>query len=403
VSAAFDRIRARLRRSSPRVGVTPPLSDWERRRLVAERHFVPWLEQVISLSGRTVLEYGCGNGCVSAAFGPRAGRYIGLDIDAGAVEDARRLLAQRGMEPELVAAPSSRILSETAAFRGEIDIFLCYAVLEHMSLDERLALLELARQVVRPTGVVVVVETPNRLTPWDYHTSQLPFLYQLPEELALRYYDRSPRTEFVDALRASSANGDEAVRETLTRWGRGVSYHEFELIFGDLSRHVLASGWDPVLLPERNIYREELALQRILDTARPELPPSFSRYWLDLVLAPEPRPEPARFVRPWSLRTAGSTSVAFDASETLRMHAADAVLAVDLPTASARLVIEAQSDARRLEISVRQVANGEEERAIASVAPDAPGHAEVRFRRPADRYEVRIGGLGWITFVGYEA
>jgi hypothetical protein len=45
---------------------------------VAETYFVPWVEEVMPLKGRTVLEYGCGNGSVTAAFEPRSARYIGL-------------------------------------------------------------------------------------------------------------------------------------------------------------------------------------------------------------------------------------------------------------------------------------------------------------------------------------
>ena len=397
-------MRSRLRRPLARLreslgGEAPALSpaevDCERRRRVAERYFVPWLEQVRPLTGLTVLEYGCGGGCVSSAFGPRAGRYIGLDIDAGEIRAAERLLAERGIDATLLAAPPDRILAETAAFRGEVDVFLCYAVLEHMTVDERLALLELARESVRDGGVIVVIETPNRLTPWDYHTSQLPFLNQLPDELALRYFDRSQRTDYVEALR--SAPGDAALRDRLTRWGRGVSYHEFELVFGDLSRHVVASSWEPALLPERNIHREELSLQRVLDQARPDLPPAFSRYWLDLILVPEPLAEPRRFVRPWALRTTGSTSAAYD-SEAVHLHADDAVLAVGLPQLSDRIVVEVDAGERPRQLTIRQPVTGVERGAVAGGAP-----VDLRFPEPSDRYEITMDAPGWVSFVGYEA
>jgi SAM-dependent methyltransferase len=283
-------------RRSPAPSTYEPPPDWERRRKIAERSVLPWIEDVMPLSSRTVLEYGCGNGAATAAFAPRSAHYIGLDIDSNEISAARQLLAARGVESLLLAAPAERILAETAAFRGEVDIFLCYAVLEHMTVKERLSLLELAREVVRDDGVIVVAETPNRLTPWDYHTSRLPFLNQVPEELALRYFDRSERIEFVQALQA--AKDDAVRRETFARWGRGASYHEFEVVFGDLPRHVVASSWEPVLLPDRPIYREELALQRVLDQARPDLPPLFSRYWLDLILVTRPLAHPRRFLRP---------------------------------------------------------------------------------------------------------
>jgi 2-polyprenyl-3-methyl-5-hydroxy-6-metoxy-1,4-benzoquinol methylase len=372
----------------------PP--DWERRRQVAERYFLPWLERVAPLRDRTVLEYGCGNGPISSVFASHSGRYIGLDIDVDEVATARRLLAERGVDATLLASPPDRILAETAAFRGEIDVFLCYAVLEHMTIKERLALLELARDSVREGGVIAVIETPNRLTPWDYHTSLLPFLNQLPEELALRYYDRSERTEFIQALQA--ARDEEALRERFTRWGRGMSYHEFELVFDDLSRQVVASSWEPMLLPERNIHREELSLQRILDQARPDLPPPFSRYWLDLILVPQPLAEPRRFLRPWALRTIGSTAAAYD-SEMIHLHSDDAVLAVDLPSSSDRIVVEIDGDSEAQQVTVRQSVTGVAHEAAAGEARIA----DVGFAASVDRYEISLDRPGWVTFVGYDA
>ena len=153
-----------------------------------------------------------------------------------------------------------------------------------------------------PDGAIAVIETPNRLLPWDHHTSQLPFYSQLPDELAIRYRHRSPREAFVDALDTAARESHGALREALTRWGRGVSYHELELAIEDLPSRTLACSWEPELLPERNIHREELALQAALDEIDPLLPPSFSRYWLDLIVSATPSPSPPQHIRPWALR-----------------------------------------------------------------------------------------------------
>jgi 2-polyprenyl-3-methyl-5-hydroxy-6-metoxy-1,4-benzoquinol methylase len=169
----------------------------------------------VPLEGRTVLEYGCGNGAVAAAFAPHVGRHMGLDIDEAAVRQGRELLGQHGVDASLRAVPLGEIMGEVAAMRGEIDLFLCYAVLEHMTVEERLELLDLAQQVIRPDGASAVIETPNRLLPWDHHTSHCRFSASSPDELA--------------------------------------------------------------------DHRNQLALQAVLDEIDPDLPPSFSRYWLDLV------------------------------------------------------------------------------------------------------------------------
>lgn len=375
--------------------------DWHRRRLVSERHLVPWVDNAYALEGRTILEYGCGNGPVTAAFSPRAGRYIGIDIDGPAVDVTCRLLGEAGLHPELHVATPEDIFDVTAQFRGEVDVFLCAAVLEHMSGDERLTLLRLAREVVRPDGIIVVFETPNRLTPWDYHTTLLPFVYQLPEEVALAYLDRSPRTEFVEAMKAAAAAGKDAEREAWVRWGRGMSFHEFELVFEDLPRHIVASSWDPILLGDRDVRREELALQRFLDDVRPDLPPAFSRYWLDFILAVTPREQPPRFLRPWALHTHGSRGAAYLRDQRIYLDGPDAVLSVDLPSDSARLVVGSESVGEPLGVDVRQA--GSERGQAATLEPARASYVDLAFEASAAAYEVRVERPSVISFVLYEA
>jgi hypothetical protein len=284
-----------------------------------------------------------------------------------------------------------------------VDVFLCYAVLEHMSVDERLALLQVARDVVRPGGIIVVIETPNRLTPWDYHTSQLPFVNQLPEQLALRYAERSHRSDFVEALRAAAIDGEAALREAFTRWGRGMSFHEVELVFEDLPQHTVACSWDPVLLPVRPVHRAELALQRVLDEARPELPPSFSRYWLDFIISADPQPQPRRFLRPWPLRTTGSVGATYEVTETVALHAPDSKLAVDLPTASERLLVVVEGASDDLIVDVRQPVSGRELESPVTQTQESGAYADLLFPAPADRYEIRLSAPGRVTLVAYEA
>jgi SAM-dependent methyltransferase len=386
------------REPDPESSGTP--DDWCRRRDAARRCFVPWVNQVLPLEGSSVLEYGCGNGPVTAAFAPGTARYVGIDIDEDAVGFARRRLADSGLQPTFLVAPPDEILERTAAFRGEIDVFLCYAVLEHMSVDERLALLRLARDVVRPDGVIVVIETPNRLTPWDYHTSQLPFLNQLPDDLALAYVERSERKEIVDALGQARAHSPAAHREAFVRWGRGVSFHELELVFDDFSSHVLASSWEPVLLSERPVYREEVALDRVLAAARPDIPPAFSRYWLDFIMSPAPRGQQSRFLRPWPLRTTGSTGAAYTAHEVVWMESENAMLAIELPELSSRLVVGLEGVGEQsIEVRVREPGAAEDIVVPATRVSDWVSYAEFSLPRPAEHLELRLSRAATIGYV----
>lgn len=398
---AWSRLRSKFARGGHENGASTIPADWEQRRVVAERFFVPWIDSVFPLAGRTVLEYGCGNGCVAAAFAPRVGRHIGVDIDEGAINAGRAFLREVGTSAELRAAPLDRIFDDVRQMSG-IDVFLCYAVLEHMNIDERLELLQLARSVVRPDGIIVVVETPNRLLPWDHHTAQLPFMNQLPEELALRYYPRSSRNEFVSALDAAAEQGPAALRESFTRWGRGMSYHEFELVFEDLARQTLACSWEPILQPERDVHREELALQRVLDEARPDLPPSFSRYWLDIILCPTPLADGRRFMRPWPLHTRGASGVAYDRTETLAFQDNASTLTIDLPQASARLAISV-SAAQGTHAMLQDPSTGQRVTKPAAVSDRGSNWIEFEMADAAERYEFTLSAPGTVSFVGYEA
>jgi SAM-dependent methyltransferase len=225
----------------------PDLAEWQRRREVADRYMVPWLSRLRPLTGTTILEYGCGTGPVCASLAPHVARYIGYDIDERAIsEGASRLEADGNpLNVELSWASEDRILDAVADHSGEPDIVLLYAVLEHLTVRERLDVLELAFEIVRHDGLVVVVESPNRLAAVDWHTSFLPFLCQLPEPLAVEYAKRSPREEFREAMRVAAAENGGAAQTELTRWGRGVSFHEFELVLGELQNHVVGGATTP--------------------------------------------------------------------------------------------------------------------------------------------------------------
>ena len=219
---------------------------------------------------------------------------------------AARRSASALVTSNLSLHPPDSIRDAVAARRGQVDVFLLYAVLEHLTISERLAVLTLAREVVKPDGAIVVCETPNRLVYLDHHTAQMPFFHLLPDELALSYYQRSPREDFKAAIDAAALSGREAALEAVARSGRGVSFHEFEVVFGErLDQHVMASNYDPLLFGERPVHPEEVILARYLERTRPDLAPVWSRFWLDLILSPQPLAKREPFLRPW---TAGNDS-----------------------------------------------------------------------------------------------
>jgi 2-polyprenyl-3-methyl-5-hydroxy-6-metoxy-1,4-benzoquinol methylase len=379
-------------------------NSWEMRRGRAAEYLIPWIEQTVSLRGKTVLEYGCGNAAVSCAFAERARRVIGLDIDAGWIELGNEELRRRGLRNiELEFHPADRIAAAAAARRGQVDVFLLYAVLEHLTVSERLAILRLAREVVKPDGAIVVCETPNRLFYFDHHTAQIPFFHLLPDELALEYYPRSGREDFKAAIDAAAQGGRAAALEAIARWGRGVSFHEFELVFERLDRHVIASNYDLMLFGERPVHPEEMLLARYLNRVRPDLAPAFSRAWLDLILSPGPIETRPPFLRPWTADTTESAGVGLTADGNLLLPGPDATLWVTLPHPTGRLVVGSVSrDGSWLTLYARP--EGAEEPIVASHRASAggTGYTTFAFEQPAGRIALGASGECHVVFVGYE-
>ncbi len=391
--------------TSPRVLADgPDPNSWEHRRRRAGEVLIPWIEQTVPLRGKTVLEYGCGNAAVSCAFAERTGRVIGVDIDAAAITEAEQRVRQRKLKNvELELHPVDEIREAVSARSGTIDVFLLYAVLEHLTIDERLAVLRLARECVKPDGAIVVCETPNRLIYFDHHTAQMPFFHLLPDELAAQYFVRSQRADFVAAMNEAAAGGPEQAIEAVARWGRGVSFHEFELVFDDLSKHVMASNYDLQLFGERPAHPDEVILARYLDRWRPDLAPVWSRYWLDLILSPAPLTTRPQFLRPWSAETVQSREVGWTREEDLHLGGPSATLEVDLPVPSERLVLGTRTREDRLPLDIH-VEGAEERIALLVRAPAGETtFTPVVLPSPAQRIAIKVGAEAQVVFVGYDA
>jgi SAM-dependent methyltransferase len=381
----------------------PEGNDWDTRRLKAEMCVIPWIEQYFSLAGRRVFEYGCGSGAVSCAFAARARYHVGIDINRAEVELGRSQISDRHLDNvELVYSPVDEIFNETARLAVGSDVFLLYAVLEHMTVAERLKVLALARKVVRPDGIIVVCELPNRLIPYDGHTSLLPFFAQLPDELAVHYYRFSKREDFVSSMDIACERGPDDARDSLARWGRGMSYHEFELVFGDLRQYVVASNYDELLMPARTVSGEELSLARLMEQYRADLAPVWSRYWQDVILSAVPLNAVPQFIRPLSLERAAGQGIAWLAPGVIEMST-DAVLRLPLPTPSQRFLIGVIADSTEVtvEVATRSGTTSSTVQTWRSLADTR--YTTVEIPLPSSELEVRLGVPGCVVFVGYAA
>jgi S-adenosylmethionine-dependent methyltransferase len=166
---------------------------------------------------------------------------------------------------------------------NRFDSIIFFASLEHMTLTERLASLRDAWRMLQPGGLLVIIETPNRLWFFDSHTSRLPFFNWLPDKLAFRYSQFSPRENFRELYRQYTP---EAAEHFLRR-GRGMSFHELEIAIGDVRKLKVVSSISSFLgmryrLKQSAIDRE---YKRLLGKIYPDIHPGFFDDHLYLILA----------------------------------------------------------------------------------------------------------------------
>lgn len=246
---------------------------------------VPWLRRLTKKPGR-VVEIGCGSGSTTAAFATVCEHIVGYDFEPSTLDIARTRLSLLGVTNAEVRQVQGEHVADVFAQHQGIDGVILYAVLEHMTVAERLSTLKAAWAALKPGGFILVGETPNRLAYWDHHTSNLPFYNQLPPELALAYYDRTDRPDVRLHLESHLPLGQAAAELALVRSGyQGVSYHEFELAFGvDYGRYLISSPDDPEV---RGIYgdyaAEEAALINYAVSKQIDLHPSFCAAMLTLL------------------------------------------------------------------------------------------------------------------------
>ncbi len=190
------------------------------------RQVIPWLSSAGALQGKSILEIGCGTGSSTIALAEQGAKVTGIDIDGDALVVARDRAKVYGVDVEIAALNAQEM---SAAYQDrKFDVIMFFACLEHMTISERLASLKDAWAMLPAGGLLVIVETPNRLWYFDGHTSTLPFYHWLPDELAFAYSKFSPRERFHELYKEYS----ETNREHWLRRGRGMSFHEIDLAIG---------------------------------------------------------------------------------------------------------------------------------------------------------------------------
>jgi 2-polyprenyl-3-methyl-5-hydroxy-6-metoxy-1,4-benzoquinol methylase len=162
----------------------------------------------------TLLDIGCSTGILTRHYAEYFGRVIGIDIDDGAVEWARRNRAADTIEYRVGDSMDLPVAD------GAVDVVTCTHIYEHVPDAARM--LDEIHRVLRPGGLCYFA-AENRLRPWDGHYD-LPLVTVLPKVLA-------------DLVIRAAGRGRGRYETHFTVWGLRHLVRRFELL--DYTREVV--------------------------------------------------------------------------------------------------------------------------------------------------------------------
>ena len=255
------------------------------------RHVVPWMSRQTELTGKNVLEIGCGTGSSTAALAHYVRRIEGYDIHSLAIQGARKRIEIMGLDNVRLNLIDEDSLIEriTKDADNKYDIILLFAVLEHQTVAERHDTLKTCWNLLADGGIMAVIDTPNILHYFDLHTSKLPFVHMLPSRLYARYATLSPRSAFAKSFSDEEQRSDTQLDLDIARWGRGASYHDFELALGrDYKNFIVAQGFEPEILDWFVCTIEEEMLRWYVEHKAFDIPLGFTRCVLNLIFKKQP-------------------------------------------------------------------------------------------------------------------
>lgn len=139
------------------------------------------------------LDFGCGYGASTFPIARSGYAVVGVDVDPKLHELGRLVSKDIGID-HLASFVDVEETSELPFADGEFDAVFAYSVFEHIPAAKRPAYARECWRVLKPGGVLYLAGCPNRLWPYDGHTTFMPLVHWLPLWLAVPLIHRFCRT-----------------------------------------------------------------------------------------------------------------------------------------------------------------------------------------------------------------
>lgn len=158
--------------------------------------FISFLLRVTPLRGKTVLDFGSGcSGSSILLAREGAARVHAIELVEGLRKAARLRIRDEGLS-DVVAVDDAASMTDLPYAKEYFDVIALNAVVEHMKPEEREPILHHLCSLLTAGGSLVITETPNRIYPYDSHTTRLPLISWMPLGLACRTARAIRRDEF---------------------------------------------------------------------------------------------------------------------------------------------------------------------------------------------------------------
>jgi SAM-dependent methyltransferase len=343
-------------------------------------YYRPLLSRLLRpTSEKHVLEVGSGYGQKALAWADLFASYTGIELNAEHAAKSNATLREFGVTNARAVTGNAEAILGRPEEHGiaQVDLLVLYAVLEHLTIPERKAILRLAHNVCSRGGSVLIAESPNRLCRFDSHSWQLPFTEWLPDEILEEYAANSARGDLTSQLYAAPP---DRRREKLYRLGRGVSFHEFECAWGKPALDaaaLLTDGYSVELLNLSPFVRDEWNLLEYCRDNDTNIHRVFTRYWIEGIFSQQPAEAAGRAAvylppgrlgsyptrerrRFWeldevTLESGGGSGLTIDATAE---GAQNVLLVADIARSGGTLLVEETSSGKRSAIDLSAVARG---------------------------------------------
>lgn len=172
-----------------------------------------YITEKVNLSGKSVIDIGCGGGILSESMAEKGATVTGIDLNKSVIDVANLHLLETGQQVEYLPVAAESIAAERPA---SYDVVTCLEMLEHV--PQPLSIVEACAKLVKPGGHVFF-STLNR-NPKSY------LFAILGAEYLLKILPRNTH-DYAKFIRPSELNTWSRRADLTPREMKGIAYNPF--------------------------------------------------------------------------------------------------------------------------------------------------------------------------------